>query len=168
MAATDAASRSGRGFTLVFLFCVGVLAFALWLQHGKDLDPCPWCVLQRMIFIVVGLCALAGALHRPGRTGVVFYGLLTGSIATAGIAAAGYHIWLQSDPTRALSCAGGQLERILDASRVGKMIPPLLQYDGPCTLKPWSLLGLSIPEWALTSFTLILLASIIIAYWARR
>ena len=50
------------------------------------------------------------------------------------------------------------VERLLDLSGLGNMIPPLFQYDGPCTLKPWSMLGLSIPEWSLVGFALILIA----------
>ena len=38
------------------------------------------------------------------------------------------------------------LERWLDASKLGKIVPPLLQYDGSCLPKPWSFLTLSIPR----------------------
>lgn len=155
-------------FTLIFLLCLGLLGFALYLQHLKNLDPCPWCIAQRLLFIGVGLVALVAALHRPGRIGTVLYAVLGALFAAAGVAAASYQIHLQNDPKAALECMGSWLERWLDASRVGKMIPPLLQYDGSCVLKPWSFLGLSIPGWSLTWFVILLVTFTFIAVKARR
>jgi disulfide bond formation protein DsbB len=160
--------RSGRAFTLIFVICLGLLGFALYLQHVKDLDPCPWCVVQRLGFMLVGLIALVGALHRPGLAGTIVYSILGLAASLAGAMAGAYHVWLQSDPERAARCVGSPVERILDELEVGRIIPPLLQYDGPCTLKPWSLLGLSIPEWSLAWFVLLSLGFLAIPFLLRR
>jgi disulfide bond formation protein DsbB len=162
------AERSGRSFTAIFVVCAGLLGFALYLQHVKGLDPCPWCVVQRLGFMLVGLIALVGALHRPGMAGTVGYSLAGFAAAAAGAAAGAYHVWLQSDPERAAKCVGSPVERILDALQVGRIAPPLLQYDGPCTLKPWSLLGLSIPEWSLAWFVLLAAVFVALPFVARR
>jgi disulfide bond formation protein DsbB len=162
------AERSGRTFTVIFLVCVGLLGFALYLQHVKDLDPCPWCVVQRLGFILVGLIALVGALHRPGLAGTVGYSILGLAASLAGAAAGAYHVWLQADPARAAKCVGSPVEQLLDQLQIGRIIPPLLQYDGPCTLKPWSLLGLSIPEWSLAWFVLLSLVFLAIPFLVRR
>lgn len=169
MPSTDSiANRAGRAFTFVFLFCFGVVGFALYLQHWKNLDPCPWCVAQRIAFLVIGLVALTAALHRPRGVGVTLYGIVGAVLALGGIAMAAYQIYLQGDPARAQACVGSPIEKILDATRLGKMVPPVFMYDGPCTLKPWSLLGLSIPEWSLAAFVIVLVAAIAIPWWARR
>jgi disulfide bond formation protein DsbB len=162
------AERSGRSFTAIFVACVGLLGFALYLQHVKGLDPCPWCVVQRIGFMLVGLIALVGALHRPGIGGTVGYSILGFGAAAAGAAAGAYHVWLQSDPARAAKCVGSPVERILDELQVGRIAPPLLQYDGPCTLKPWSLLGLSIPEWSLAWFVLLAAVFLALPFVVRR
>jgi disulfide bond formation protein DsbB len=162
------ADRSGRMFTLIFLVCVGLIGFALYLQHVKGLDPCPWCVVQRLGFMLVGLLALVGALHRPGLLGTTLYSVLGLVASLAGVASGSYHVWLQSDPVRAAKCVGSPVERILDQLELGRMVPPLLQYDGPCTLKPWSLLGLSIPEWSLAWFVILSVAFVAIPFLARR
>ena len=36
------------------------VAAALLTQHVFDMQPCPWCVLQRLIFVLIALVALAG------------------------------------------------------------------------------------------------------------
>jgi protein dithiol:quinone oxidoreductase len=160
--------RAARVFTFVFLACFGVLGFALYLQHAKGLDPCPWCIVQRIGFLVAGLVALVAALHRPGRGGTIFYAVIGGAVALAGAAAGAYHVWLQSDPARAAKCVGSPVERILDATGVGRWSPPLLQYDGPCTLKPWDFLGLSIPEWSLACFVILAVMFFATPWWSNR
>ena len=39
--------------------CVAAVGAALITQHVYDMQPCPWCILQRLIFIVIALVALA-------------------------------------------------------------------------------------------------------------
>jgi disulfide bond formation protein DsbB len=166
---TRSPSRVPAGvFTVIFAICVGLLGYAMYLQHALNLDPCPWCIVQRLFFIAIAVVSLAAALHRPGRTGTTVYSALGALLAAGGAAAAGYHLHIQSDPRRALECMGSWLERWLDASRLGKMIPPLLQYDGSCIAKPWSFLGLSIPGWSLVWFSILVVAFVIIAIKARR
>jgi len=161
-------SVSRRVFLLVCLICVGLLAFALYLQHWQGLDPCPWCVVQRLGFVLVGLIALVGAVHGPGARGTRIYSTLGVLAAGAGAAAGAYHVYLQSDPVRASKCIGSPVETTLDWLQLGKLAPSLLQYDGPCTLKPWSFLGLSIPGWSLTWFVILGIAFLAIALAARR
>ncbi len=163
-----ATDRAARLFTLVFLACVGLVGFALFLQHYKGLDPCPWCIVQRIAFLAAGLVALAGALHRPGHGGTIFYSVIGGAVALAGAAAGAYHVWLQSDPARAAKCIGSPVERILDATGVGRWAPPLLQYDGPCSLKPWDFLGLSIPEWSLAWFVILVVTFAATPWFSNR
>ena len=52
-------------YLLVFLACVGLLAYALWLQHRMFLDPCPLCLFQRVAFAWIGAWALLAAIHDP-------------------------------------------------------------------------------------------------------
>ena len=47
------ADRAARMFTLLFLGCIAIISYALYLQHFKDLDPCPWCIVQRLDYIAI-------------------------------------------------------------------------------------------------------------------
>ena len=40
---------------LMALACVLAIGAALLAQYGFDMRPCPWCILQRLIFIVIAL-----------------------------------------------------------------------------------------------------------------
>ncbi len=160
--------RAARMFTWLFLGCLLIIAAALVLQFGYRLDPCPWCVAQRIVYLLIALVALGAALWRPVARGITVFSMIGLVFALTGVAAATWHVFLQRDPERANACAGSMLEQLLDASRLAHWVPPLFQYDGPCTLKPWSLLGMSVPEWSLAGFAVIALYCLILPFIARR
>ena len=60
------AARSGRIFTAIFVACLARLGFALYLLHVKGLDPCPWCVVQRLGFMLIGVLLVALAIPLGG------------------------------------------------------------------------------------------------------
>lgn len=136
----------------IVLTCVGVLASAYYLQQAHQLDPCPWCIAQRLLFMVAGLLALAGLFHERLLKAYAGAGLV---VTLCGVTAAGYQLWLQADPARAMGCSSSWIEYTLDFLRVGPLWPNMLQYDGPCTLAPWDFLGLSIPAWSLVCFVML-------------
>lgn len=156
-------SYAFRVFLAAVVICVASLGFAYYLQHVKLLDPCPWCVAQRILFIAVGLISMVALLH--GRA-TKAYAAPAALIALAGAAAAVYQLWLLHDPALSMGCAGSWLEKTLDATALGRVWPGMLQYDGPCTVSPWSLFGMSIPEWSLAWFAV--LAAALISLLFRR
>jgi disulfide bond formation protein DsbB len=160
--------RAAHLFIAALVGCIVILAYAVYLQYWKGLDPCPWCIVQRVGFLLVALIALVAALQRPWSFGIRVWSVLGGLVALGGAGTAVYHLWLQSDPKRAAACAGSALERLLDDSRIGDWVPPLLQYGGTCEAKPWSLLGLSVPQWSLVCFVALAFWLLLIPRLARR
>src|SRR5262249_4185802 len=60
-------------YALGFLICAGLIGWALWLQYGEGLDPCPLCIFQRVAVIATGVVFLVAAVHNPGRVGAAVY-----------------------------------------------------------------------------------------------
>src|SRR5258706_10367242 len=82
-----------------FLVCAGMLAFGYYLQFVAGLEPCPLCIIQRILLFAVGVAFLVAALHHPaGRLGAGLYGGGIASIPAIGIPGAGRHLWLQNPP----------------------------------------------------------------------
>jgi len=57
-------STAPRARALLLAIGIGTLAalgIALVAQHGFDIQPCPWCVIQRVVVIAIAVVALAGA-----------------------------------------------------------------------------------------------------------
>ena len=47
------------------LWCVALMAYALYVQYGLHDEPSPLCVLQRVAVIAVGVLFLLAWLHNP-------------------------------------------------------------------------------------------------------
>src|SRR3989442_7338772 len=53
------------GNLIGFLVCAGMLAFGYYLQFVVGLEPCPLCIIQRILLFAVGVAFLVAALHHP-------------------------------------------------------------------------------------------------------
>src|SRR5258706_671033 len=99
-----------------FLVCAGMLAFGYYLQFVAGLEPCPLCIIQRILLFAVGVAFLVAALHHPaGRLGAGLYGGGIAFIAAIGIAGAGRHRWLQHLPPEKRPARGPPLHYLLSA-----------------------------------------------------
>ena len=147
-------------FLAVLVCCLGLLGIGLYLQHGLKLEPCPLCILQRVAFVAIGMTAMLAFLHNPGAVARKFYGLLMILFSLAGAAVAGRNLWLQSlPPDRVPECGPGQ-DYMLEAFPLSKALPMVFQGSGECAKVEWTMLGLSIPAWALGWFALFFLAGL--------
>lgn len=147
-------------FLAVLASCLGVLGFGLYLQHGLHLEPCPLCILQRIAFICVGLTALLAYLFNPGIVGRMFFGLLTALFSAAGAGVAARNIWLQHLPPDQVPECGPGLGYLIDAFPLAKALPMVLKGSGECAEVAWTMLGLSIPAWALGWFLVFFMAGV--------
>jgi disulfide bond formation protein DsbB len=155
-------------FLGIFATCVALLAFGLYLEHVKDLEPCPLCILQRYAFVALGLTALVGVLHHPGRGGKVVYGLLAALVSGAGIGVAMRHVWIQHHP--GVGTCGPGLEYMLDKFPLTKAVPMIFKGHGECAEVGWRWLGMTIPEWSAVWFALFMMAggAAAVLAWKRR
>ena len=151
----------------VFLACLAIFGFALYLQHVEVLEPCPMCILQRYSFATIALIALAGTLHNPSPIGARVYGVLVLAGALAGAGIASRHSWLQRFPSPSYSC-GADLEYLLDTFPLAKALPAIFSGTGECSKVQWRMLGLSIPEWALVWFVIFAIVALVVIVKARR
>ncbi len=150
------------GLLLCLLSCIGVLSYALYLQHYHDLSPCPLCVMQRYAFVLVALCCAYALFTRKRRQMMaVFFAMVSAMIGT-GIAA--YHIWLKANPSA--SCGIDPLETTLNTIYLADWLPNIFYANGLCSAEHAPILGLFIPQWSLiwfVSLTSVLLLLLITA-----
>lgn len=145
---------SPRGiFLLLFLGSVTAMAFAMvFLERYLGLAPCPLCMTQRFFVVLVGLFALAAAIHNPGVFGRRCYAALCLLAAVAGGAVSGRHLWLQQLPPEQVPACGPSLDYILDTLPLSEAIGLIMMGDGNCADELWRFLGLSIPAQTLLVF----------------
>lgn len=163
--ATSSADPSRKLAFAGFLICTGLIAFALYLQYVRNQDPCPLCMIQRIVFIAIGFVFLVAAIAGPRGVVRRVLGLLTTALSLVGIGFAARHVWLQHNPPDFDSCTADlftQLERIPFAAVIQRAIAA----TGDCAKVDWTLFGLSIAEWSLVWFAILTVLSLV--YVARR
>jgi disulfide bond formation protein DsbB len=153
-----------------FVLCGSLIAYALYVQFGMLMLPCPLCILQRIAFGVMGLVFLLGGLHAPkGRFGRAAYGLLTFIPAAAGAGVAGYHVWLQSlPPSEVPLCSGMGLDYMVESMGLMGALAKVFEGSGECAKVDWTFLGLSMPFWTLVWFVGLGLGALWAAFKTRR
>jgi disulfide bond formation protein DsbB len=156
-------------YTLGFLMCVVMMGTALlFFQRFLGLEPCPLCILQRVVVISLGIVLLVAAIQGPSGWGNRLYGALIMLIAGAGAAVAGRHLWLQSLPADQVPECGPTLDYILEVFPLSKALQLVLRGSGECAKIEWQFLGLSIPGWTLIAFSGFILFGLILLLHPRR
>ncbi|MEO8312498.1 MAG: disulfide bond formation protein B [Caldimonas sp.] len=150
-------SRPARGgaattlsFALVALVSFGAVTLALISQHVYEMQPCAWCVLQRLIFVAIGVFALLGLVWR-GAAGSRVAGTFALLLATAGIAAAFWHKFVAA---KSASCNLTLADRIVGATRLDTLLPDVFETRASCADAAVNVLGVPYPMWAALAFAL--------------
>lgn len=145
-------------FATLGLGCLGLVAVGMELQSLLRLAPCPLCIFQRLLYIVIGVIGLLGVALPAGR---LLWAALIGGLGLLGAGVAAYQTWMQAFPELAPECSfidPNAIERLVDW--LGMQWPSLFLATGFCTSRDWELLGLSMANWSLLIF-----AGIVVYVW---
>ena len=134
------------------------VAIALWTQHALGMEPCPWCVLQRLIFVLIGVLALLGLAWR-GAAGTFAVKLLVLALAASGVAAA---LWQHFVAAASDSCNRTLAEKIITGLGLDGSLPEIFQPRASCADAAVKLLGLHYEFWSLGLFVLLALMALML------
>ena len=151
-------------FISIFVICLALLFFALYLEHFQGLEACPLCVFQRIAYILIMLITLIGATHNPKNLFLVIYKSLIIIIAITGALIAGRQIWLQHLPPELVPECGPGLDYMLNVFPFSEAIKMILAGSGECAEVKWRFISLSIAEWSLIMFVGITIATTLSIY----
>jgi len=145
------AAPAGKRLGIIALICIAAVAAALLSQHGFGMEPCPWCVLQRTIFLAIAaVCVigmlLRGAAARAGAAGLVLL------LALGGIAAA---LWQHFYAAASASCNLTLADKILNALQLPSLLPDVFSPRATCADAAVNLLGIPYDFWSLGLFVLL-------------
>jgi disulfide bond formation protein DsbB len=144
------------------LFAGGLMGFGLYLQYVKHQDPCPLCMVQRVVFIAILVAYAIAALHGPKRVGERVYAILIGLLSLFGVGVAARHIWIQHLPKDQVPACGPGLDYMLETMPMADVLKELMHGSGECAAKGWTFLALGIPEWSLLCYIVLgLLATVV-------
>ena len=141
------------GIALAALAAVGA---ALFTQYRMDMQPCAWCVLQRLLFLAVAAAAVLGLLL-PGATGRRVGAGLAMVLADLGLAAA---LWQHFVAAASASCNMSLADRLMGATGLDSRWPELFAAYANCADAKASLAGVPYEFWSLALFALLSLAAL--------
>lgn len=142
--------------------CAALVGYALYLQHTLYMDPCPLCIIQRYLFIAVGIFALVGASMKNPLPGA----LLALASAIGGLGVVARHLWVLAHP--GMSCGIDPLQTSLNTLPTATMMPWLFAANGLCGDVGDPVLGLQVPQWAAIWFVILAAALAALVIRARR
>ena len=137
-------------YLLVLLASVVSVSVALYMQHGKGLQPCTMCIIQRYAFIWIGLCALFALVlpFRPARILLSVMGIIG---ALGGAVAAARNLWAMYHPE--ILCGRDPVELFLNGLPTAQWLPKVFMALGLCSDPIPPLFGLALPTWSLIGLT---------------
>ena len=151
-----------RGLMLAaVLVPLAAVAAALVSQYAFDMQPCPWCVLQRLLFVVMALVALPGLLtnqmdvRRASAAAVL-------TLALCGVAAA---LWQHFVAASSASCNLTLADRIISSLGLDESAPQVFAAYASCANAAVNMAGVPYAFWSLAVFAL--LGLVAVAVWRQ-
>lgn len=137
------------GFTCIASFAA--VGAALISQYRFGMLPCPWCILQRFVFVVIGVVS-GMAWLLPAHAVKRGLALLAVLLAAAGVAAA---VWQHFVAAQSASCALTFADRVVGALGLESLAPFLFGIQASCADAAVSLLGWPYEAWSGALFVLL-------------
>ena len=147
-----------------WLFTAGVVPLAavcaaLVSQHVFNMQPCPWCVLQRVIFVAMALAALPGLLLRTPAMRRLSAGLMA-LLALCGMAAA---LWQHFVAASSTSCKLTLADRIVGGLGLDSLWPEVFAAYASCADAAVKIAGLPYEFFSLALF--VALGALAVQVW---
>ena len=135
---------------------LAAVAAALFTQLRWDMQPCPWCVLQRVILVAIALAALPGLLL-PVKAARWASAAVMLVLAGSGVAAA---LWQHFVAASSTSCAMTLADRVVRGAGLDELWPEGFSATASCAEAATQLLGVPYEFWSLTLFVMLLLVAV--------
>ncbi len=137
---------------LGFLITASMFGTAMYMQHVMYLDPCPLCIVTRVIVLILAILFLGALIINPAAWGRRVLGVLFTLASLAGVIVSSRHSWLQHFPPDLNASCGPGLNYWMDNLPASEVIQNVFKGTAECSAVSWTMFGLSIPEWSLIIF----------------
>lgn len=142
----------------IAVVCIVLVVFALISQHVFDMQPCAWCVLQRLIFLMIAaICLLVNFSSSLLYQKII--ALLAAITAISGIVSAWYQYSVASVT---FSCDMTFADRFISRTLgLDEALPWLFGIYATCMDAAVELFGIEYSIWSLVLFAVIAIVLII-------
>ncbi len=155
MSRSTASPSSTRFSTLLLaggaLLSVAAVGAALVSQHVFGMEPCPYCILQRVVFLAIALACVIGLVW-SSPLGMRLASGLAVLLAVGGITTA---LWQHFVAAASASCNLTMADRIVGGMHLDSLWPDVFSARASCADAAVDLLGVPYEFWSLALFALL-------------
>src|SRR3990167_8284774 len=137
------------GYFIGFIVCFVLVGLALWIQTRYNLEPCPLCISQRIVFMALGVLFLLAAIFNKY---LKFFAALQVLAALGGAGVAIRHWWIQAHRESMIADCGVGFDYMFENFPLEKALKLVFKGTGDCAAIDWTFLGLTIPQLSLIAF----------------
>lgn len=145
-------------FLIVMLLSLLGLGIALVSQYVFNMQPCAWCVLQRLILIVCAVLAAVGFFINRCFISSKLASILGMIAGLSGITAAWYQYSVASN---LFSCAQTFADKFILTTKLDAIMPWFFGVYATCADAKVTMLGIEYAVWGLILFSLLSVLSLI-------
>ena len=152
-------------FVLMALTVWGLVAGGALIElNDPFILPCPMCIFQRYLYILIGVLAVMGAIAaKYSKKSIPLFSAIIMIPSAVGVYVAATQSWMQWHPVEGAVCTSGgdDFYSMMEALPLRDWIPILFQGEGDCYAVDWTLLNLSIANWSFIAFCCCVIAMLL-------
>ncbi|MGH1357636.1 MAG: disulfide bond formation protein B [Burkholderiaceae bacterium] len=134
------------------LAAFGSVALAVGLQFYADMQPCAWCTLQRLLYLIIGAGAFAAWALADSPRAARVVSVVPLLAAFSGLAAAIYQHFVAAE---SLSCDLTFADKVIAGMGLDRQLPWLFEARAMCDEANMPLLGLPFSIWSAILFAML-------------
>ncbi len=148
--------RTPTVFWVMVAMCVAPVGMALVSQHMWGHEPCPWCILQRVVFLAMALVAVAAACTQSIGLARAALVIIIG-LAIAGCAAA---LWQHFVAASSQSCNLTLADKIIHGLELDTVLPEVFEPRASCADAIFYFLGMPYELWSLMIYVVLAVGAV--------
>ncbi|MFI4938138.1 MAG: disulfide bond formation protein B [Candidatus Berkiellales bacterium] len=151
----------------LFAFSLFLLAISFLLQYGFHLQPCPLCIIDRILVLLIVICFVVALCHPSQKMGQRLYSLIAFLLCALGILVTSRHLWLIHLPVNEVPACSPSFNYLIETFPLKEALIIILKSSGECAVNTPAVLGLTLPAWTLMSFVLLAVGSLL-PWWVKK
>ena len=137
---------------LISVLSFSSVSIALVSQYVFDMQPCAWCVFQRLLYLMTGAFAFGLSIAKPTRVRLALGSASIVAVTLMGVTAAWYQ---EKVAANTFSCAQTLADQIMTKSGLDSAAPWVFGIYASCMDARVKLLGIEYAWWSLAMFSLL-------------
>src|SRR4029079_1091536 len=125
---------------------------ASFVESYLKMTPCPLCILQRIVMIMIGIIFLLNMIGKFHKYIYTLFTALGAILSLSGILLAGRQVWLQHLPKEGLGECGASLSYMLKILPLIETLKHVWRGGIECSEQGFVFLNLSLAEWSFIWF----------------